>query len=939
MRKRRSCSLLCIGTPLALALAASFAPGSSAAGGKPVAIIGTPAASDQAKSSGKSPSPLVTFLYRVAAPQAWRVESHPWLAPSDYDRYAAVVLTGALAPGRDGAGRWTAEALAGPVEAYVRKGGLIAVEGPALAVLAGGQTLSPGLARLLGFRSVARAPSERVRVRGLSTPVSWDAPGAQSATQLAGARPFGTWADRAGRELGAAATVHDLGAGKVFFAGVTLAALYESAARTGGGVADAEGEWHGTAQEQGADACREMWVNLVNAVGPALDPARRATTWGTRPLGKPAPGGPRQAPPWTLPDDYARLSSILERKDTRVPVGTNPVMLVRDGAARAAIVLRAGANSTERSFAKMLATHIREMSGAELPVLAPSELGGLTITAQGARAGDPRRREAAFVLLGSHAGLEALRVDPAALGREGMVVRTVGNVVVVCGKDWDGLRHATVELLERLGCRYLWPGALGHVVPRRRTVVVPPTAVAEAPRLIMRNIRMWTGWDDKDGFMTKLGLDEKAVTDAKNKASVSAPFARASKKDKTAGWEVWQRLGGRKIHRTHAFGKYWKRYGKEHPDWFALQPDGSRDQSSAKGGTRPRLCLSNEGLIRHAGRERGEWLERHAKYADGSVSLSLNDGSGCTFCLCEACRRLDSPHGEPIRLYNPGKRVRIPYVSLTDRVLTFSNRIIEELARHDPDVIGGVYAYSLYKHPPIHVRPHPNLSIWYVGQGARALHHWNGWLKYTDRLFYRPNFRGGEYGYPANFARLTLADTKYLYNKKLAGTDYDGAGMHWAQRGFTLYVLARAQWNPNRLAYDELLDDYCTTGFGPAAGPVREYFTLLEPLTTRKPHAEKWTAADFAELGRRLDAARVLARRADDPKVSRRVAFLRRGLDIGRKLWRYQRDGSSANAAALKQAIVSAVLEEPFAVYAGQMTRTLRWPNKLVKRQVNRSGS
>jgi hypothetical protein len=29
----------------------------------------------------------------------------------------------------------------------------------------------------------------------------------------------------------------------------------------------------------------------------------------------------------------------------------------------------------------------------------------------------------------------------------------------------------------------------------------------------------------------------------------------------------------------NAFGHLWVKYAKDHPDWFALQPDGTRDQS------------------------------------------------------------------------------------------------------------------------------------------------------------------------------------------------------------------------------------------------------------------------------------------------------------------------------------------------------------------------
>lgn len=45
------------------------------------------------------------------------------------------------------------------------------------------------------------------------------------------------------------------------------------------------------------------------------------------------------------------------------------------------------------------------------------------------------------------------------------------------------------------------------------------------------------------------------------------------------------------------------------------------------------------------------------------------------------------------------------------------------------------------------------------------------------------------------------------------GTDFDAMYNEWATKGIGYYFTARAHFNPDRLGYDALLDDYCEAGF------------------------------------------------------------------------------------------------------------------------------
>ncbi len=102
----------------------------------------------------------------------------------------------------------------------------------------------------------------------------------------------------------------------------------------------------------------------------------------------------------------------------------------------------------------------------------------------------------------------------------------------------------------------------------------------------------------------------------------------------------WQRLGGTLgLAGGHSYGHTWEKYHRDHPEWFALQPNGSRDLSQLTP-ERARLCKSNLALIDALARDKiAELKASGAK----SISLSPNDGGRATFCVCDECRKLDPP--------------------------------------------------------------------------------------------------------------------------------------------------------------------------------------------------------------------------------------------------------------------------------------------------------
>ncbi len=495
------------------------------------------------------------------------------------------------------------------------------------------------------------------------------------------------------------------------------------------------------------------------------------------------------------------------------------VTLVRDGRSVSTIVVGDRPTRAARRGAEELQAWLRRITGATVPV--QSERAAVRSPGESIILVGDTKESALLGLRSSDFELEELRI------------RTVPGRLVLIGDDErpDGMQLAgtlwAVETFveEELGVRYLWPGALGRVVPRRATVQIGDIDRRHVPRLRQRRIRN-LGYSDR----IQRGLDRLGWS----RADFERHYAEAE------SWFVFHRIGGSfKGNYGHAFGTYWDRFHTEHPDWFALQPDGTRDNSRADGGRRARLCVSNRGLIEQVARDCMERM-RKAPQMD-TVSVSPNDGSGgATFCRCPACKAWDAPDGKAVEIVNPGKG-RMQHVSLTDRFVRFYSGVAEIVAREFPDRYLGAYAYSVYKLPPLRATLHPNVMIGfvpgtytYLNEDVREemLASWRAWSQTARKLFLRPNFLRAGFGCPTVYVHRLAEDVRFFADHGMLVTDFDCCAQHWAMDGLTYYVLAKLLWNP-AADVDALVADYCRAGFGKAAEPVRDYFARLEKLTAR----------------------------------------------------------------------------------------------------------
>ena len=562
-----------------------------------------------------------------------------------------------------------------------------------------------------------------------------------------------------------------------------------------------------------------------------------------------------------------------------------------------------------KTAAEVLRDHVRAMSGVGLEIVTASDL-------QTDRKGRTR------ILVGMSPLVSKLGMNADGLGPGGISIDTSGDTLALFGADkntpsdpWGTLYAVTTFLDDHLGCRYLWPGESGKVIPKRPTITVGDVHVRYTPRIRQRRIRSLGYSERLQVGLERLGFTKEHLL-LKREESMSIPLA-------DPGWFRWHRVGGNMNLRSgHAFGHYWQQHGKKHPEWFAMQPNGSRDQGLA--GNRARLCVSNPELIEQVAHDK--IAELSAYPSRSSVSLAPNDGGRLTFCMCERCKALDWPEGRKIRLqYDEASGGRIQrhyfdYVSLTDRMVAFYNAVAERVTKVHPDALLVADAYSVYSAPPVKRRLHPNIVIRFVpmtylsDEGREhAIRDWDAWSRAASKVYFRPNFLNGgrRVGTLLVFARKMGEDLQYLSSHGMVATDFDSCLHNWATHGLNYYVLAKLLWNPDAKV-NTLVEEYCRSGFGPAATPIKRYFLRVEEITdglARQANSDParrlnitrpYTPEIIEELSGLLDQAETLAE--GNKTVLARIAFLRWGLsftDVQAGAYRFleQKTGADRTAA------------------------------------------
>ena len=435
-------------------------------------------------------------------------------------------------------------------------------------------------------------------------------------------------------------------------------------------------------------------------------------------------------------------------------------------------------------------------------------------------------------------------------------------------KEYGTVNAVYTFLQKYLDVRWLWPGELGIDVIERDTIRFEPFTYRYHPQ-----------------FRSRAGIFNFSMLG--KQSGHSKQWSRRQRLQLDSLWvEAW-----------HAFNTWWKIYSETHPEYFAMQPDGTRSGWPAPNAAK--LCVTNPGVAY-------QWLEDVRSILARNpnrqaFNAAANDGSYQGYCICERCRSWDHSDGELRQFAWSGVAQR--YVAMSDRYVKFANKCGELLKQVYPgkDYYVSIMAYGVIRPAPVEAMPHDNVIVSGVfnthnrhdiGRGVTASEQrrlFMDWAKLNIPNYgWRPNMGGAagwQRGMPNVSPQRVINDFRLAGEKNVMAVAIDSVWEHWANQGPHYYMLAQMGWNP-RADGEAILEDYYQRAFGPAVEPMTDYWQLMIQSSDRivfneEPLEEVWDQAFYERAAALLDKAAELAKGAPD-KYAKRIGFVRGGLDYSR---------------------------------------------------------
>lgn len=281
----------------------------------------------------------------------------------------------------------------------------------------------------------------------------------------------------------------------------------------------------------------------------------------------------------------------------------------------------------------------------------------------------------------------------------------------------------------------------------------------------------------------------------------------------------------------------------EHPEYFALQPDGTRSTDH--------VCLSHPDVLPIAvenGRKAILECERDSKY------IHIGQKDNMNYCRCENCEALYEKYG-----------------TVCAPTIIFTNSFADALDNEFPDFMFTFYAYNETDRPPTDLslrcnanvapvlcglhkacRSHPltecgamdgieneTFDMLYGDPEPQIAKDFADWVKVADTTYI--------YDYTINFLNTaqffsnfeTMQSTmKYMHDIGITGYIYNcGDGHYAAFNELRNYLLCKLQWDVN-CDVEYHMNDFLRAYYGEEAAPyIKEYIDLQTAQTKATAHA------------------------------------------------------------------------------------------------------
>jgi hypothetical protein len=527
------------------------------------------------------------------------------------------------------------------------------------------------------------------------------------------------------------------------------------------------------------------------------------------------------------------------------------LVLADHGQSEYKIVLPEKASPSERYAAEELNRFVKEMTGADLPIVS-----------------DEEPASAHEILLGENAHLKkaGVRLNVKKLGAEGYALKTAGQRLVIAGSAQRGVLYGVYGLLEdHFGCRWFTPQV--SRIPKVASLAVGPLDETKIPALEYREPYIieafdgdWSARNRMNGFGSRL-------------------------EEKHGGKVTYYGF-------VHTFNDLVPpdKYFDSHPEYFSMVK-GKRVKD------RTQLCTTNEEVIRIVTEEIRKRMKEHPE----ATVFSISQNDWYNPCECPKCKALADREGSQ----------EAPVLYMVNRVAAalekeFPDKLIDTLAyqwsRKPPKtmrprrnvVVRLCSIECCFSHPLATCDSKENQA--FRDDLAR-------WSKISDRLWvwdYVTSF--GHYYLPFPNLRVLNENVRYFSQNHVTGIFEEGdyGTLNGDMATLKAYLLAKSLWNPD-YPREKAIDEFLEGVYGDAAKPIRRYLDLLQDKVAQDDiHIHIWenpanapylTDDLLAEADRLWDEAENAV--ASRPEVLNRVQAARLSEDYAR-IERGRMKGASA---------------------------------------------
>jgi len=502
---------------------------------------------------------------------------------------------------------------------------------------------------------------------------------------------------------------------------------------------------------------------------------------------------------------------------------SDELIIAQDGLAKAVIVISADATEPEQHAANELADFLRQITGTKFEIQAHPTAGKSRL------------------LVGPGAAKLAMSdfsID--GLGSDGIVIRTVGDDLILAGGRPRGTLYAVYTFLEEhIGCRW-WSSKVSSI-PIKPTLEIGTLNIRYVPPLEYR-----------ESFWFDAFNGDWAVRNKSNGNSVRVD-------DKRGGKHIYEGF-------VHTFFPLIppKKYFEDHPEWFS-EIKGKRSHE------RTQLCLTNEEMRKELIKNLKERLRNNP--AATIASVSQNDWRGN--CQCSKCATIEKEEGSPAGL-----------------MLRFVNAVAGEIEDEFPNVAISTLAYQYTRKPPKITKPKPNVIVRLCSiecsfskpladeRNKKFRDDIVGWSKICNRLYiwdYTTNFR--HYIMPHPNLLVLGSNVKFFVDHNVKGIFEQGAytsnGAEMAE--LRAWVLAKLLWDPT-LDGRKLIGEFIEGYYGSASPLIKDYLEIThdaieesgDQLGCFSQHTAKFLSFETLSKGwEKLKAAEATV--TDDPGLHFRV--------------------------------------------------------------------